>query len=43
MGPPLPEIQFMGNVFFGKEAAEVAVIVEERVGLSDGQNDFKLS
>jgi Cupin len=36
MGASVPEMQLMVDALFVKEAAEVAVVVEERVGLADG-------
>jgi hypothetical protein len=35
MGASVPEMQSMMDALFVKEAAEAAIIVEERVGLAD--------
>jgi hypothetical protein len=43
MGAAVPEMQLMVDALFVKQAAEVAGVIEERVGLADGQNDIDLA
>jgi hypothetical protein len=42
MGSAVPDMQLMSHILILKKAAQMTIVVEERVGIPDGENDIDL-